>query len=140
DSDHYMLDLVGSRKRWYLLSLILLVPGIVSLIFNGLELGIDFTGGTSWEIETSNPVSAGQVRDVLSEHGHGEAIVQISDDTTVLIRMSEISEGSAEKTAIEDAFREEIGEFEELSMVTVGPSVGTEIRNRSVYAVGLASI
>ena len=135
-----MLDLVGNRKRWFLLSLFLLVPGFVSLVFNGLDLGIDFTGGTSWEIETSNPVTAAEVREVLSEHGHGEAVVQISDDTTVIIRMSEISEGSPEKAAIEEGFREEFGEFEELSMVTVGPSVGTEIRNRAVYAIGLASV
>ncbi len=39
-----MLDLVGNRKRWFLLSLILLIPGFVSLVFNGLDLGIDFTG------------------------------------------------------------------------------------------------
>jgi preprotein translocase subunit SecF len=135
-----MLDLVGKRKRWFLISLLLMLPGVLSLIFNGLNLGIDFTGGTSWELEMSQPVTTAAVREVLSQHGHGESIVQISGDTTVLIRMSEIAEGSAEKNAIEASLRDRFGEFDELSMVTIGPSVGTEIRNRAIYAVGLASI
>lgn len=135
-----MIDLVGNRNRWFLLSLILLIPGTVSLIVYGLNLGIDFTGGTSWELEMSQPVTTAEVRDVLSEHGHGEAIIQISDETTALIRMSDLTEGSPEKNAIMASFEEQFGAFEELSMVTVGPAVGTEIRNRAVYAVGLASI
>lgn len=135
-----MLDLVGNRNRWFLISLILLVPGLISLFLYGLNLGIDFTGGTSWELEMEQPVTTAEVRSVLSDHGHGESIVQISGDTTVLIRMSEIAEGSPEKNAIAADMREELGAFEELSMVTIGPSVGNEIRNRSVYAVGLASI
>jgi preprotein translocase subunit SecF len=135
-----MLDLVGKRKRWFLISLLLMLPGVLSLLFNGLNLGIDFTGGTSWELEMSQPVTTAEVREVLSGHGHGESIVQISGDTTVLIRMSEIAEGSAEKNAIVADLREQFGEFEELTMVTIGPSVGTEIRNRAVYAVGLASL
>ncbi len=48
-----MLDLVGKRNRWFLISILLLVPGLISLIFNGLNLGIDFTGGTSWELQMS---------------------------------------------------------------------------------------
>ena len=135
-----MLDLVGNRNKWFLISLILLVPGLVSLVVYGLNLGIDFTGGTSWELEMEEPVTTAEVRNVLAQHGHGESIVQIADDTTVLIRMSEISEGSDEKNAIVADFQDQLGSFEELSMVTVGPSVGTEIRNRAIYAVGLASL
>ena len=135
-----MLDLVGKRKRWFLISLLLMLPGVLSLIFNGLNLGIDFTGGTSWELEMSQPVTTAEVREVLGQHGHGESIVQISGDTTVLIRMSEIAEGSAEKNAIVTDLEARFGEIDELSMVTIGPSVGSEIRNRAVYAVGLASI
>jgi preprotein translocase subunit SecF len=135
-----MLDLVGKRKRWFLISLLLMLPGVLSLIFYGLNLGIDFTGGTAWELEMSQPVTTAEVREVLGQSGHGESIVQISGDTTVLIRMSEIAEGSAEKNAIVADMQARFGEFEELSMVTIGPSVGTEIRNRAVYAVILASI
>lgn len=135
-----MLDLVGKRNLWFLISAILLIPGIISLVVQGLNLGIDFTGGTSWELQMSQDVSAAEVRDVLNENGFGDAVVQTSDDNTVIIRMGEISEGTPEKTAITEDLQTRFGEFEELSFTTVGPSVGTQIRNRSIYAVGLASI
>lgn len=135
-----MLDLVGKRNIWFLVSLVLLVPGILSLIFYGLNLGIDFTGGTSWEIQLNREVTSTEVRNVLAENGFGDAVVQTSDDNTVLIRMAELEESSPQKTAISEEFQAKFGDFEELSFTTVGPSVGTQIRNRSIYAVGLASI
>ncbi|MBA2453131.1 MAG: protein translocase subunit SecF [Chloroflexia bacterium] len=135
-----MLDLVGKRNLWFIISAILLVPGIISLAVEGLNLGIDFTGGTAWEIQMSQPVTTTEVREVLSANGFGDAVVQTSDDNTVIIRMSEIREGAAEKIAITEDLQTRFGEFEELSFTTVGPSVGTQIRNRSIYAVGLASI
>ncbi|MEX2314278.1 MAG: protein translocase subunit SecF, partial [Thermomicrobiales bacterium] len=135
-----MIDLVGKRRLWYLISAIAIVPGLLSLAVNGLNLGIDFTGGTSWELEMQQAVNTEEVREVLDENGYPDSVVQISDDTTVLIRMKELTEGSPEKTAIESAFRERFGEYRELQIETVGPTVGEEIRNRAVIAVMLASL
>src|SRR5690606_17656229 len=45
-----------------------------------------------------------------------------------------------EKTAIENDLREQFGEFEEMSLVSVGPSAGRAIRDRAVFAVGLAAV
>lgn len=134
-----MLDLVGKRNLWFLISLVLLVPGILSLIVNGLNLGIDFTGGTSWELQMSQPVSSTNVRAVLSDNGYSDAVVQTSEDNSVIIRMSEIQEGGEEKAAITEDLQANFGEVEELSFTTIGPSVGTQIRDRSIYAVALAS-
>ena len=41
------MDFIGKRKLWYAISLVILLAGLVSLVFQGLNLGIDFTGGTS---------------------------------------------------------------------------------------------
>jgi preprotein translocase subunit SecF len=134
-----MIDLVGKRHIWYLISAMLIVPGLVSLIFNGLDLGIDFTGGTSWELEMSRPVETEEVRTILANNGFADSIVQTSDDNTVLIRMKELKEGSETKSAIEADLREQFGEFHELQINTVGPTVGAEIRNRAIFAIILAS-
>ena len=135
-----MMDLVGKRRIWYLISAIAIVPGLISLVVNGLNLGIDFTGGTSWELQMQQEVSTEEVRDILEENGFADSVVQISDGNVVLIRMKELSEGSEAKTAIETAFRQQFGEFEELQIQTVGPTVGAEIRNRAIIAVVLASL
>jgi preprotein translocase subunit SecF len=137
-----MIDLVGKRHIWYLISAIAIVPGLISLVVYGLNLGIDFTGGTSWELEMTEreSVTTEEVRAILDENGFPDSVVQISENNIVLIRMKELSEGSEQKAAIENAFREQFGEFTELQIQTVGPTVGAEIRNRAIIAVALASV
>lgn len=135
-----MIDLVGKRRLWYLISAIAIVPGLLSLIIVGLDLGIDFTGGTSWELEMQQTVNTDDVRAILDANGYPDSVVQLSGENTVLIRMKELKEASGDKAAIEAAFRERFGDFRELEIQTVGPSVGTEIRNRAIIAVVLASV
>lgn len=135
-----MLDLVGKRNRWFLLSALFLVPGIISLIVNGLELGIDFTGGTNWDLQFEQTVNTDEVSQILATHGYGDNIVQLAEDNTVIIRMGELPEGSPEKEAIEADLIASFGEFDELSIVSVGPSAGEAIRDRAIFAVVLASV
>jgi len=85
-----MIDLVGKRKLWYLISLIIIVPGMLSLVIHGLDLGIDFTGGTSWELQFETNIKSDDVREVLAANGYPDTVVQISDGNTALIRMKEL--------------------------------------------------
>lgn len=135
-----MIDIVGRRKLWYLISAIAIIPGLISLIVNGLNLGIDFTGGTSWELEMAQPARTEDVRQILADNGYPDSVVQNSEGNVVLIRMKELQQTSPEKAAIEDALTAKYGEFRELQIETVGPTVGNAIRNRAVIAVGLASL
>ncbi len=135
-----MIDLVGKRNLWYLISALFLVPGLISLVFNGLQLGIDFTGGTNWDIRFVGTVNTDEVSQILADNGYGDNVVQLSEDNTVIIRMGELKEGSVEKDAIEADLIDAFGEFEELSIVSVGPSAGRAIRDRAFVAVGLASL
>jgi preprotein translocase subunit SecF len=135
-----MFDLVGKRYYWFLLSLIIIIPGMLSLVTHGLRLSIDFTGGTLWELQMSRPVQPGEVRDVLAQHGFPDAIVQTADNNVVLIRMKELKEGSPQKTELANALRERFGNFTEQRLESVGPTLGTSIRNRAIAAVGLATL
>jgi preprotein translocase subunit SecF len=135
-----VIDLVSKRYYYFVLSGLFLLPGVISLMFNGLTFGIDFTGGTSWELQMSRSVTTAEVREVLSEYDRGDAVVQLSGDDVVLIRTRELPEGSAEKQQISAALAERFGSYEELQIATVGPTVGEQIRNRAGIAVVLASI
>jgi preprotein translocase subunit SecF len=135
-----MLDLVGKRYLWILLSLAIILPGLGSLAINGLQLGIDFTGGTLWEIEVEPGVGSTEIQNVLESQGYAGARVQESDNNQMLIRMDEIQQGSPEKAAIDAALQEEIGTYTELQLQSVGPTLGSEIRNRAGLAILLASI
>jgi preprotein translocase subunit SecF len=137
-----MIDVVAKRKLWYLISALLIVPGLISLAVYRIDLGIDFTGGTVWEFQPAQEVSADEVRAILDENGFPESTVQTADDGSVIIRMKALTEGSPEKAAIEQAFQAEFGGFDAATeeFNSIGPSVGSEIRNRAIVAVLLAAI
>lgn len=135
-----MLDIVGKRYYWFLLSLLFILPGLFSLATHGLKLSIDFTGGTLWEIQMTRPVQPGEVKGVLASQGYGDALIQTSQDNVIQIRMKEIKEGSDDKDKLAGALRQEFGDFKELQLTSVGPTLGTTIRNRAIVAVILASI
>jgi preprotein translocase subunit SecF len=138
-----MTRLASKRKLWFTISLLVIIPGLISLIFSGLKLGIDFTGGTLWEVRFSQPATALEVETALREAGVETAIVQRSgpaDDETFLIRMPEVTEGSARKAELEQALEAAAGPFTEREYATVGGALSTQIRNRAILAVALASI
>lgn len=134
------IDIVGKRYWWFALSLVFILPGLFSIVTHGLKLGIDFTGGTIWEIQMSKPVEPSQVVNVLQPFGYGDALVQTSQNNGIIIRMKELKEGSDTKAKISEAMTAKFGTFKELELQSVGPSLGVEIRNRAVVAIVLASI
>ncbi len=135
-----MLNIVGKRYYWFLLSLIIILPGLFSLATHGLRLSIDFTGGTLWELQMSQPVQPGEVKAVLAERGYGDSLVQTTQDNGLMIRMKELKEGSPEKAEIASDLKAKFGDFKELRIESVGPTLGNEIRNRAIIAVFFASI
>lgn len=139
-----MEHLASRRHLWFAISLILIVPGVISLALFGLKQGIDFTGGTLWELQFDRKITTEEVRTILNDNGFDSSSVQISSeggtDNVALIRMREVQEGSDEKLALKAQLDEKIGPSTELDFSTVGGSVGKSIRNRSVLAVGIASI
>jgi preprotein translocase subunit SecF len=139
-----MDHLAGKRNLWYAISGLLLVPCVISLIVFGLKFGIDFTGGSSWEIQFDQAVNTEDIKQVLDDNGRSESTVQqIGEESEhrYLIRMEELNEGSQEKATLEQQLST-LGTLnpEGESLSTVGASVGESIRNRSALAVVAASV
>ncbi len=137
-----MTKLASKRYLWFGLSLLVIVPGLVSLLLFGVKLGIDFTGGTLWELKFDRAVSSDQIQAVLADNGFENTVVQRTGaeaDHTFLIRMKELTEGSAEKQTIQNDLKAQAGPFTELQFSTVGGAVSSEIRNRAILAVAIAS-
>lgn len=139
-----MQQIAARRNLWYLISAVLLLPGLISLVLNGLQFGIDFTGGSAWEVQFTEQVAVSDIRGVMTANGRDEAQVQQvgdTDDYRYLIRLHELQESSDEKDRLTAALAElapldSSGE----SLETVGASVGNSIRNRSILAVAAAAV
>lgn len=132
-----MFNIIGKRHYFYIISLILIVPGLIALALWGLNLSIDFTGGALLDLrfETPNqPITTAAVRETLDSLGYTGSGVQLSEENTVLIRVREIT--NDEKNAIKQALTDKFGTAPvEQRFEAVGPSVGTKVTEGAVFAV-----
>jgi preprotein translocase subunit SecF len=138
-----MMHLARKRNTWFAISLAVIIPGLIALVFSGLKLGIDFTGGTLWEVQFAQAATVEEIETTLQGAGIEHAVVQSSgpeSEATFLIRMPEVTEGSDQKNQLEQALESTIGPFTELEYSTVGGAVSSQIRNRAILAVAIASV
>lgn len=140
-----MYDIVGRRPIWYVISLILIVPGLLfmgySLATRGtiLPLSIDYTGGTLWEMRFNQTVEPAAVREVFVDAGYsGTLVYTVEDDQTVQAKLKELD--ATEKETLVAAINSQIGEFEERSYRSIGPSIGAEVSTAAIGAVVIAAI
>ena len=146
-----MYNIVGKRGWYFVLSALLIIPGLLSMIAppgwasggSGLRPGIDFTSGTVLNITFTEAAAPGEVRAVLSELGHPEALVQAAGDTGVLIRTRVLREavGNApsERQQIQQALEDAIGPVAASGVDTVSPIVAQETVRNTFLALLVAS-
>jgi preprotein translocase subunit SecF len=145
-----MFDFVRNRRWFYLLSAILIVPGVISLLLpGGLNPGIDFTSGTIMTVQFDQPEDASRVRDVFNQLGHSEAIIQQSGDNTFVIRTRPLTQAAtsdtgeatiSERQQIEQALNDAFGSAQILNLDQVSPLIASEIVRYAVLAVAAASV
>jgi preprotein translocase subunit SecF len=136
-----MFDIVGKRYWFFALSLLVIIPGLISIGIHWaqtgspLPLSIDFTGGSIMELQLKEPqsIQPGDVKVILAQNGFDDSVVQTSGTDTVLIRTKEMD--TAAKAKIQDALRARFGAFIELRFESVGPAVGAEVARAAIWAV-----
>jgi preprotein translocase subunit SecF len=128
---------VKSRKIFYIISLIIIIPGLVSLVTQGLNLGIDFTGGSIIQVRMESSVEASQVRSALQETGLERADVSKSG-RDFLIRTTELDQQQTRELL--DTLEGEFKNVEFLSAESVGASIGKELTSKAIIAVLIAAL
>ena len=109
-----MFNLVGKRYLFLLISLIVIVPGVISLAFKGLDVGIDFIGGTTVEFRPQNNITPAQMTTILKPFKLSDVQVISGNDTTVTanqtvwIRLNTLVDGNVEKN-IQDTLQGKYG-------------------------------
>lgn len=102
-----MFDFV-SKKRWYfLLSALVIIPGIISLIVSGLNVGIEFSSGSTTTLVFKEPVTEESLRAALAELDHPEAVVQHSAKDAFLLEGKVLT--SQEKDDLIEALQTDFG-------------------------------
>ena len=135
------MDYVGKRYLFFLLSAIVIVPGIVFLIISpGLKPGIDFTGGSSIMLEFADPVDETELRVELESEGHTDASVDKLEDGTYFVRTKVLNEDA--KNALVDSLEASLSPdgITVLSFDLVSPVVAKETVLNALWAVIAAAV
>lgn len=121
--------------RWLVLSGSLVLVSLLALLLGGLNLGIDFEGGTQWQFTASGRhASVADVRDVMASAGQDNPKVLILGDSGVRVQTEELT--AKERARITAALAEYAGiDAREVSVTNVGPTWGDRVSRKAVQAL-----
>ncbi len=135
------MKIIEKRYWYFLLSLLVMLPGLTGLAVWGLPLAIDFTGGSKLELRlpAASALTVEAVQALLAENGLENAIAQLAENNTVIVRSKAMEDATKGKlvAALEARFG---GKSELLAFESVGPVVGAEVTWRAAQAVGVAAL
>jgi preprotein translocase subunit SecF len=137
-----MLNFIKLRYLYFLISGLVIIPGLISLALFGLQPSIDFTGGSLLELQLQNTEAVD--RFTLDEvKNNVQAIfevtaVQSSGENRFIVRGKQIS--NDQKDMALRNFETVFGELRELRFETLGPSLGSELITKTLIALGLATL
>lgn len=131
------IDFVGLRKRWFIVSAVLLAVALASLGIRQLNLGIEFVGGLT--IQAPNPAAADvpDVRQAFLEIRVEDATIQLLDDGAAVRVTTRELDTETEGAAIEALSGVTSAQSNDISVETVGPSFGALIARRALVALGV---
>ncbi len=131
------IDFMAQRRRWFAISGAVIVLGLISLGFNGFNLGIEFRGGTSWEVPSKN-LSVTEARNALPS-GMRDAKVQQLGSGSIRVQADPRGSSAKTKATVEDVTARLAKAADisapQISVNSVGPSWGDEITEKARNAL-----
>lgn len=135
------IDFTGRTPRWAAISAALLILSFGGLLLRGLDLSIEFVGGTSFTLSEMDPdTTSAELREAAQEAGAQDVIAQLQTEgdvaTGAFVRTEALEPGSPEQRAVRDALLEAAQiDASELSTDFVGPAWGERITRQAVEAL-----
>lgn len=127
------LPIIRLRVLWFAISGFLLIGSIVSLAVFGLRLGIDFTGGSLIELQSSTPHPVEEMRATLEKAGYEGVSVQSSGENGALVRLPLLTEQQHQDFL--KVVKDQYPDMSEQQFTAIGPSVGSELLRSAMVAI-----
>ncbi len=134
------MDIVGKKNIYFAISLLVIIPGLISLLLFGLRLSIDFTGGSQMTLILPRSVSSKDtqtVNNVFREYKIEVATLQTTGDG-IIVRTPPLTQ--QQHATVISEIAKDIPMIHEDSFETVGPIIGSETTINAIEGVALASL
>jgi SecD/SecF fusion protein len=128
--------LVRHRRRWLGVSSLLVVVAVAGLLVRGVEFGVEFTGGRVVEYSTARAVDVDTARAAVADAGFPRAVVQEAGDGGIAVRTGELTDD--EQQTVKESLARHGGEVTVERDEMIGPSLGDELRQKALIALGIA--
>jgi preprotein translocase subunit SecF len=133
-----MMDFVGKKNLFFLISVILIVPGIISLIVFGLKPGVEYASGTSISMHFSKDVAQADLRQEFGKLGYTDAAVQRTSGGDYFVRLPEIT--ADQKATILNTISTNLSVKIDAQSETVSPLIANETVRNTIIAVIVAAV
>lgn len=137
-------DFIGHRRTWFIVSAAVLLVALGGLFGRGLNLGIDFTGGITYNLQFHKPVSSQQIRSVLDRQHISNSLVQLIGTEVsgrsqgVLLEIPAVSEQA--RYALQSTLSKDVGSYRIVGLSKVTGTFSAELVKAGILAVLFASV
>jgi len=142
--DRYLLlngmNIIGKKYWYFAISLIIIIPGIIALFLWGLNLSIDFTGGSRLTLSFKNGVNSKTLSAVENTLGAEKIKVYSTQESNNLLFVKTQVIDQNQNKKFQADLEKKIGTFKEEEFETIGPTIGGETTTNAILAVIIASI
>lgn len=131
------MNIIKRRNWFFAFSLLIIIPGIYAFLTWGLRLGIDFAGGTIWEVKFQEQKPAIQpISDVLTKEKIEVSSASKTTTDTILFKIKETDENKIKDTKAK--VNSKFGKTQDVRLETVGAVISKELTQKAFTAVGIS--
>jgi preprotein translocase subunit SecF len=134
------MNIIGKKYWYFLISLIIIIPGLISLALFGLNLSIEFTGGSRITFAFPKELSLSKISTVKSVFEQNKIKVTTIEKSgnEVFVRSGPVDQ--KQDVLITSQMKNKLGDFKQAQYETVGPTIGSETALNAIKALIIASI
>lgn len=135
-----MIDIAGKTKLWFGISVIIILIGLMSIVVQGFNWGIDFTGGSILHYDLNQSYDMDDARTVMNNFELKDYEIKSAGDDKQEIIIRTESLADEKKNEIFEAFKTKWKDITLIRSEKVDPVIGSELRNQAAIALLIASI
>jgi len=134
------MNFTKNRQIWFSFSAAAIFLSLVSILFCGFRLGLDFTGGARWQLEFSEKIEQKNLTDFFSQQKilTKKTKIQKTENGNFLVTIQDLPDAEIQK--ISQNLKNEVGEFSEISYQKVDSAIGANFQKKAILAILVALV